>query len=246
MFSTLLQSILACTGTSQATSPLPVSHEGWNTLLQKHVMPDGSVHYQGFIEDQVALQEYLDLLATHHPDEESWSREEQLAYWVNAYNAFTLKLVVDHYPVESIKDIRRGIPFVNSVWDIKFIDIGGHRYDLNNIEHSILRKKFDEPRIHFAINCASISCPDLRNEAYRAQDLDSQLAEQARRFINDPAKNVISEDSVSVSRIFQWFKRDFTRQGSLTEFLNMYSDMSIPAGTRVTFTRYDWRLNDKG
>jgi len=167
----------------------PVSHQLWDSLLKKHVRPDGFVDYPGFVQDSAELNRYLTLLASTHPDEHTWSREEQMVYWINAYNAFTVKMIVNAYPVSSIKDIRRGIPFVNSVWDIKFIHLGGETYDLDNIEHGILRKKFDDARIHAAINCTSFSCPRLRAEAYTAEKLEDQLDDAMRTFINDPLRN---------------------------------------------------------
>ena len=172
----------------------PPSHAIWDELTRKHVDKNGRVDYSGFQEDVVRLDEYLAVLSANAPDPTKWSDEEQIAYWINAYNAFTIKLVADHYPVESIKDIKRGIPMVNTVWDIKFIEIGGEEYDLNNIEHGILRKDFDEPRIHFAVNCASESCPILRRGAFTAENLDKQLTEQARIFLADESKNIIEND----------------------------------------------------
>ncbi|MCK5368247.1 MAG: DUF547 domain-containing protein, partial [Cyclobacteriaceae bacterium] len=168
-------------------------------------------------------------------------------YWINAYNAFTVKLIIDHYPLESIKDIGSAIqiPFVNSPWDIKFIEINGKKLDLNNIEHSILRKKFDEPRIHFAINCASFSCPKLRREAYVANNLDVQLEKQAIQFINDLERNSISGSHAEVSKIFSWFKGDFTKEGSLVDFLNQYSNTEIGKESKISYMNYNWALNEK-
>lgn len=220
-------------------------HEVWDELLQKHIDEKGFVKYNGFISDSLQLNLYLDQLQKHPPDKQSWTTEEQLAYWINAYNAFTIKLIIDNYPLESIKDIGSGIqiPFVSSPWDIKFIKIGGKKLDLNNIEHSILRKEFDEPRIHFAVNCASFSCPKLRGEAFVASKLDMQLDEQARDFINDLERNAISKDQVQVSKIFSWFKGDFTKAGSLREYLNQYSRVKIREKTKIKFMDYDWSLN---
>ena len=144
----------SCGSTAQVSDTRPMTHEVWDELTRKHVTESGVVNYKGIIQDSIQFNAYLDLLSSHLPNETNWTREERLAYWINAYNAFTVKLIIDHYPVVSIKDIKKGIPLVNSVWDIQFIEIGGKSYDLNNIEHGILRKEFYEPRIHFAINCA--------------------------------------------------------------------------------------------
>lgn len=221
----------------------PVDHTIWDSLVQQHVSQAGLVDYYGFTEDSVRLNAYLELLSDNHPGP-SWPRDVALAYWINAYNAFTIRLIIDHYPVASIKDIRRGIPFVNSVWDIKFIEIGGVEYDLNNIEHAILRDEFNEPRIHFAINCAALSCPRLRAEAYRASVLDAQLEEQGRIFLADPNKNQITQDHIRISKIFRWFRGDFTQDGDLIDFLNKYAPVHINDDAQVDYLEYDWSLND--
>lgn len=223
------------------------NHEAWTVLLQKYVDDSGNVDYTGFQKDSTTLNSYLRKLTANPPDEKTWSESEQLAYWINVYNAFTIKLINQHYPLESIKDLGSiiQIPFINSPWDIKFIEINGEKLDLNNVEHSILRKKFNEPRIHFAINCASFSCPKMRNEAYIASKLNDQLEEQAYDFINDPARNDISLQEARLSKIFSWFKGDFTKNGSLADFINQYSKMKIDDKMKVTFIDYDWSLNEQ-
>lgn len=222
----------------------PISHEHWDSLLREYVSSDGLVDYRGFKKDSLRFGAYLEQLRTHHPNPKNWSEEEQLAYWINAYNAFTIELVLKHYPVKSIKDIRRGIPFINSVWDISFIEIEDAEYDLNNIEHGILRKHFSEPRIHFAIVCASASCPPLRPEAYTPAKLEQQLNEQARIFINDPARNRLSPQRIEISKIFYWFKGDFTEVGSLIDYLNRYAEVEIAKDAKKDFLDYDWSLNE--
>jgi len=224
-----------------------IDHLQWSCLLSKYVDDDGMVNYKGFLKDSIDLNLYLNLLQTNPPDEQTWSKNEQIAYWINTYNAFTIKLILDHYPLKSIKDIGSviQIPFVNSPWDIRFIEINGEKIDLNTIEHGILRKKFDEPRIHFAINCASFSCPKLRTEAYAADQLERQLQEQAINFINDPERNLIKIHEISVSKIFSWFKGDFTKDGSLIDFLNLYSIEPIEGNASISYLDYNWLLNEK-
>ncbi|MDN3202714.1 DUF547 domain-containing protein [Algoriphagus sediminis] len=221
-------------------------HSIWNTLLQKHVRPDGRVNYKGFISEKASLETYLELLSNNAPDREVWSEEEQLAYWINAYNAFTVKLIVDNYPTESIRDLgpKLKIPLVNDVWHYKFFKIGGQESSLDEIEHSILRKEFEEPRIHFAINCASVSCPPLLNEAFFPEKLEAQLDKVAKGFVNDPSRNKISKNEVEVSAIFSWFKGDFTKNGSLIDFLNKYSNIKINSDAKVSHMKYDWNLNE--
>ena len=239
--------LLSSCGSSspQQAGTEPVSHEIFDQLLKRNVTPEGWVRYEGFDKDRAELKKYLDLLQKNAPND-AWSESEKLAYWINAYNAFTIELVLQHYPVESIKDIgsKIQIPFVNTPWDIKFIKIGGNELDLNNIEHSILRKEFDEPRIHFAINCASYSCPVLRNEAYTAGKLEEQLEEQAFAFINDPRRNDISSSSARLSKIFDWFSGDFTKKRALWEYLNQYANTPLNETTKIEYLEYDWALND--
>lgn len=220
------------------------SHKEWSDLLKKHVDIHGHVSYGGMKQDAAGLVAYLDMLSACPPTDD-WTREERLAYWINAYNAFTVKLIVDHYPVKSIKDIgpRLAIPFVNSVWDVAFFKIGGQEMTLNHIEHHILRKQFDEPRIHFAIVCASHSCPKLLNVAYSAHALEAQLHARAVDFINDPLRNRLSADRLELSAIFNWFKGDFTRQGTLQAYIAKYAKVKVSAKARIAYLDYDWTLN---
>lgn len=224
----------------------PPSHKAWNELLKGNVSTDGTVNYKGFIKEKAKLETYLKSLSENAPDRKTWSKDEQLAYWINAYNAFTVKLIVDNYPVESIKDLGPAlkIPMIKDVWHYKFFKIGGQESSLDEIEHSILRKEFEEPRIHFAINCASVSCPPLLNEAFEAKTIDAQLDKVAKGFINDSSRNKITPDAVQVSSIFSWFKGDFTKNGSLIDFLNKYSTVKIKSGAKVSHLDYDWNLNE--
>lgn len=224
----------------------PPSHELWDQLVKKYVKSDGMVDYPGFIADKDQLEKYLDLLSNNAPDRETWSREEQLAYWINAYNAFTVKLIADNYPVESIRDLgpKLKIPMIKDVWHYKFFKIGGKDSSLDEIEHGILRKEFDEPRIHFAINCASISCPPLHDEAFLAERIDEQLDFVARQFINDPSRNKIQQNRVEISSIFSWFKGDFTKNGSVIDFLNRYSKVKISPNASIKHLDYNWSLNE--
>jgi hypothetical protein len=224
----------------------PPSHDVWDKLTKKYVDKSGFVNYKGFKNDRAELNKYLELLSESSPSDK-WSRNEQMAFWINAYNAFTVDLILQHYPVSSIKDIGAAIkiPFVNTPWDIKFIRIGGNKYDLNNLEHGILRKKFDDPRIHFAVNCASYSCPALRNEAYTAAKLDAQLDDAGRDFLRDPTKNKVSANNPQLSKLFSWYKGDFTKKSSLITFLNKYSSVKINEKADIDYMKYDWTLNEQ-
>ena len=229
--------------TAVSSNSKPVSHELWDGLLRQYVAANGKVDYKGFLRDSSRFRSYLDLLGSHHPNDANWTKKEQLAYWINAYNAFTVKLICDHYPVASIKDIKNGIPFVNTVWDIKFIKIEGATYDLNNIEHGIIRAKLFDPRIHCAVNCASVSCPRLLAEAFTAEKLDAQLDFAVRDFLKDRSKNVLSADAVQLSNIFNWYQPDFKKSGTLIDFLNQYTVIKINPTAKISYLTYDWNLN---
>ncbi|XOV66209.1 MAG: DUF547 domain-containing protein [Fluviicola sp.] len=218
-------------------------HVIFNKLLSQHVSEEGKVNYKGFIKDSLEFNKYLNLLAANHPTD-SWTDDQIKAYWINAYNAYTVQLIIRNYPVNSIKDLGGSIYKVNTTWDIKFIKIGEETYDLNNIEHGILRSDFEEPRIHFAVNCASVSCPRLRNEAYVASRLNDQLDDQARKFINYDPKNDITTEKAHVSKIFTWFSGDFKKNGSVKDFINKYADVQIPENVDLTYQEYIWTLNE--
>lgn len=225
-----------------------MSHSTWDALLKKHVDDQGMVNYKGMMRDSTELKKYLNLLSKNHPNEKNWTKEERLAYWINAYNAFTVKLIINHYPVESIKDIGSSIniPFVSTPWDIKFIQIEGETYDLNNLEHGIIRKEFEEPRIHFALVCAAMSCPRLRNEAFTAEKLDAQLEAEATYFFNNPKKNKISADRVQLSKLLDWYWGDFKGTAkSRVEYVNRYSKTKANADAKVEYVDYSWKLNEQ-
>lgn len=211
------------------------NHKLWTTLLQKHVSNQGQVSYKGFLNDRPSLKQYIDELAHHFP-QSNWTRSEVLAYWINTYNALTIDLVLEYYPLQSIKDIFR--PWHKSLWQL-----GSQRYDLDAIEHDILRPMGD-PRIHFAIVCASKSCPKLLNRAYTGPQLEAQLDQASCDFINDPNKNYITKDEIKISKIFRWFGKDFEQNGDLIDFLNRYSTVKISNTAKKKYLNYDWSLNN--
>ncbi len=228
-----------------ASNSKPVTHQLWTDVLQKYVSLEGKVNYNGLKNDKAQFDAYLKLLGSVHPND-SWEKNEQLAYWINAYNAFTVELILINYPVKSIRDIGGliKIPGIQSAWDIEFIKIEGREYSLGFIEHKILLKEFSEPRIHFAINCASYSCPKLIQEAYTPDKLDAQLTGAAKTFLTDPEKNLISPDKIEVSKIFDWYKDDFTKKSSLIIFLNKYSAVKIKDDAKIYYMEYNWNLNE--
>ena len=212
-----------------------INHANWTALLQKNVSKSGLVNYKGFQKDSKAVTAYLNELSANVPTK-STSRNATLAYWINAYNAYTVKLIIDNYPTKSIKDI-------NDPWGKKFISLAGKKYSLEGIENEILRK-MDEPRIHFAINCASVSCPILLNEAFTEAKLEQQLKAVTKSFINDKSKNTITASKIEVSKIFDWFAADFKTKGSVIDFLNQFSTTKINSNAQVNFKEYNWGLNE--
>ncbi|WP_299120122.1 DUF547 domain-containing protein [uncultured Winogradskyella sp.] len=211
------------------------NHSRWNKLLQQFVSENGNVDYKKIRDDRFQLDIYIDIL-THNMPTEEWSKNEKLAYWINAYNALTIDLIRRNYPLESIKDIK-------DPWDQRLWEFGDKWLNLNDIEHKILRK-MDEPRIHFAIVCASESCPKLQNEAFTVDNLEAQLTNATKEFLVDTSKNELSQNNIKLSKIFKWFKKDFEQGGSLIDFLNQYSEVTISSSAKKSFKDYNWDLNE--
>lgn len=225
-----------------------VDHSQFTTLLKKHINAKNMVNYKGFKADEKLLNQYLGLLSANEPTKK-WTTNERLSYWINAYNAFTIRLILDYYDggkLKSIKDIGTLIPIprINDGWSKKFIKIGKKTLTLNNIEHDIIRKEFAEPRIHAALVCAAKSCPPLRNEAYTGIQLNAQLDDQMRDFINDPTKNNIKTTIAKLSPLFDWYGSDFTKTKPLVDWINQYSKQKLTSATKIDFNGYDWGLND--
>ena len=232
------------------------SHLMWTHVLQKYVKESGyasAVDYKGIKSDPSKLDAYLKALeAVSQEQFNRFSNDEKLAFLINAYNAFTVKLIVDHYPVKSINDIGS---FFSSPWKKKFFKLLGEERTLDNVEHDIIRKQFNEPRIHFAVNCASVGCPALRNEAFTASHLDKQLEDASVKFLSDKNRNRYDSKTrkLELSSIFKWYGSDFQKKyGSLENFLapRITSDPGHQKTIReksatVTFRDYDWSLNEE-
>jgi len=210
-------------------------HTSWDGLLQKYISAEGNVNYSAFRNERNILQAYIVSLGENMPAE-NWTKEDKLAYWMNAYNAMTVDLILRNYPLASIKDIK-------DPWNQRLWKLGEKWYNLDEIEHKILRKMGD-PRIHFGINCASFSCPTIGPRAFTAQLVDEQLDWLAKNFINDTQRNTITENSVEISKIFSWFAKDFKEEGTIIDFLNRYSDVTINNKAKKSFKKYDWSLNE--
>ena len=211
----------------------------WDELLQKNVDKNGWVNYNGFKNDSIKLNQYLAYIENTSLNN-SWSKNKQKAFWVNAYNAFTIKLILNHYPLKSILDIKQKN---KKAWEIPFVKAGKKIYTLNHIEHEILRKKFNDPRIHVGINCASISCPALPNKAFTEKNIDDLLTKAITNFINDKNRNTITSNKLELSQIFNWFQDDFIQQSDLITFINQYSTIKINSGATIAYKEYNWNLN---
>jgi len=230
---------------SPALSADRVGHGLYGELLQKYVK-NGVVDYQGFKKEEAKLDQ--DLIILEKTDTKALSRNEQFAFYINAYNAWTIKLILGTYPgIKSIKDL--GSLF-KSPWKTKIARIDGEVLTLDNIEHDILRPRFKDPRIHFAVNCAAKSCPPLRSEAYRGDVLDQQLTEMTEAFVNDPTRNRLEGNTLYVSSIFKWYSEDFNND--IVEFFMKYTRGELrerlkknPKEIKVEYLDYDWSLNGK-
>lgn len=218
-----------------ANSAVNVDHSQWDSLLKKYVDANGMVDYEGFQDDRPLLNGYLDLLANLDPDK-NWSVQELLAYYINLYNAVTVDLILDNPDVASIKDI-------DGPWTKGRARVNGRLLSLGGIENGVLRK-MNEPRIHFAINCASISCPPLLREAYTASKINEQLEKATEDFIASD-KNDITQNAIALSAIFKFYTEDFYLDDtkSLIPYINKYSNKKVEMDTPITFKEYDWGLN---
>lgn len=227
----------------------PLTHEAYTELLKKYVDERGMVNYRTLQQDSATLNSYLREVSTHLPTR-NWTDNDRLAYFINAYNAFTLQRIIRAYPVKSIKDLGGPKTLVNSVWDQDFITLGDKQYTLNDIEHRVIRNNYKDNRIHVALVCAAMSCPRLRREAYVGPQLNAQLNDQADHFVNNPAKNDLTPpDAPTVSSIFNFFPKDFRKNGStsIQDFINQHAaaGKKIKPDATLKFKEYDWSLNEQ-
>ncbi|MFN0040961.1 MAG: DUF547 domain-containing protein [Burkholderiales bacterium] len=240
------------------------SHAQWDALAKKHVvwLPGGGASqsdYRGFQADHAALKTYLaQLSAVTQAEYDGWSKPQRLAFLINAYNAFTVALILTEYPkLQSIKDLGS---LTRSPWKKTFFTLFGKSRHLDDIEQGMIRAPgvFDEPRIHMAVNCASVGCPALRNEAFVAEKLDAQLEDGVERFLSDASRNRFNPQSgkLEISKIFDWYGKDFAgKAGSEAAWLAKYAErLASEAAARqsirdrkvkLMFLDYDWSLNDK-
>jgi hypothetical protein len=230
---------------STVWSNASVDHSIYAELLNKYVN-DGKVDYAGFKAEETKLDTYLSILEA--VDSNSLSRNEQFAFYTNAYNAWTIKLILSRYPdIKSIKDLGS---LLKSPWKKKIVRIEGQVISLDNVEHDILRPRYKDARVHFAINCAAKSCPPLRSEPYAGDTLNAQLDDSTRSFLNNPTSHKFDGNSFYVSRIFKWFAEDFDHD--ILSFYLKYADTDLrrklesKRGTlKIKYRAYDWSLNGK-
>lgn len=231
-------------------------HAAWSTLL-KACVRDGGFDYALLKQDRKAFDGYLKSLQAVTPAElAAWTKEQRFAFWINTYNAHCVQRVIDNYPLKSIRKLD-GAFGITTVFEKAFIPMNAHHPDgkseelaLNDIEHKILRVQFKDARLHAAINCASSSCPPLRNEAFVAERLDAQLEEQMRAFVNDATRNTIdpTKKELAVSEIFKWFAEDFERDAkSVQEYIARFAPADkaeFIRGAKLRYRDYGWDLND--
>lgn len=217
----------------------------YNWLLESYVSDSGKVNYQLLLVDQQVLKRALWDLSSKPPSSH-WTENQKKAYWINLYNIFTLKLIADNYPIKSIKELNPAfsIPLVYTVWSEKNFELAGQKISLDIIEHEILRKEFSDPRIHFAVNCASVSCPKLLNEAYVPERIDKQLEAETKFFINNPNKNMITKNRIRLSPIFKWYSSDFENSGGIKNFIAQYSNSPVNKELNNEYLEYNWNLNE--
>lgn len=228
------------------------SHKEWTAVLKKYQDERGNMHYAQLKADiKTANHSFLNYLAAiegvSRGEFDRWTEPQKKAFLINAYNALTVKLIVDHYPVKSIKKI--GGLFTKP-WALEFFSLlGGEIKALDPIEHQWLRPKFKDYRIHAAVNCASVSCPPLRNEAYTGDKLDSQLDAQMRSWLSDKDRNRVSAEKLELSKIFSWYKEDFETWGGgvkavVSKFSSQPLSTSVLNQVNISFLDYNWDLNE--
>jgi hypothetical protein len=234
-------------------SSVSVDHSPWSAFLQSYVRPGpNGINRVGYgavtAEDRDSLDSYLKLLT--RTKVRSMSRASQKPFWINLYNALTVQVILDHYPVDSIKDIDISPGFFSSgPWDKKLVTIEGKKLSLNDIEHRILRPIWEDPRIHYAVNCASLGCPNLQTEAFTPENIEVLLDKGAREYINHPRGMSIEDGNLIVSSIYEWFQEDFGgSEEGVIDHLRRYAEPELRKKLKGFSTiyddRYDWSLND--
>jgi hypothetical protein len=218
-----------------------IDHSAFANLLGKYVSSKGMVNYAGLVKEKAALQSYLSMISKVNASK--LSKNEATAYWINAYNASTLDQIVRNYPTTSILKIAGGKAFDNTL-PYKF---NGEALSLNDIEKKkLLGGSLFDARVHFAVNCAAVSCPTLINKIYTEDNVQAQLTANTKAALANPAFNKISASSASISKLFDWYKADFVKaEGSVVNFINKYAATNISSNTKIDYLEYNWDLNGK-
>ncbi len=226
-------------------SDTPFSHDLLDQVYKEHV-ENGKVHYTNLKANSEKLEDYLDVLAWANPEEMSYA--EQLAFWINAYNALVIKGVIDHYPTKSVRSVK----FFGGFFSRLKFNVAREVYTLNQIEHDIIRQEFVDARVHFALVCASKSCPPLAESVFLPETIEEQLDEVTLKFIRDPEKVRLDrkENIVYLSKIFEWYAADFTEgYDGVPDFLADYlpsenAEFVLKEDVTFHYLDYDWALND--
>jgi len=235
-----------------AGSTVTVDHSAWDAMLEAYVKPDGDLNRVDYAtwkrESRDDLLGYIERL--ERTDVASLSRPEQYAYWVNLYNAVTVALILKHYPVDTIRDIDISPGFfANGPWGAELVTVDGVKLSLDNIEHDILRVNWDEPRVHYAVNCASVGCPNLARDAYTGERLDAQLDAAATAYIASPRGVRFDGARVTASKIYSWYDEDFgNSEAGVIAHLRKYAGgetaRRLSGLSSIDNYAYDWSLND--
>ncbi len=246
------QSLAERFATHDPGSTITVDHSAWDKMLKAHVKPDGDlnrVDYAAWTRDsRDDLRAYIERL--EQTDTASLPRPEQYAYWVNLYNAVTVALILKHYPVDTIRDIDISPGFfTRGPWGAELVTVGGVKLSLDNIEHDILRVNWDDPRVHYAVNCASVGCPNLARDAYTGDNLDDQLDAAARAYIASPRGVRFDGGRVTASKIYSWYDEDFGNSEAgviahLRKYANGETARRLSGLSSIDNYAYDWSLND--
>jgi len=244
----LLSAILFFNNSNTFAGSFDHDHKDYNQLLKNNVK-DGLANYKSIKEKPESLNSYLDTLEkVDEPTFNKWLEKERLSYLINLYNAATIKLIVDNYPVKSIKDINKE---GQGPWKLEVVNLFGKKISLDHLEHEIIRKNYNEPRVHFALVCAAVGCPKLPSQSFISSKLEEQLAERTRLFLSEKDKNFIDENqkTVYLSSIFDWFASDFNKThgsvlGFVKEYLPSEEAKKINSDYSLKFTEYDWNLNE--
>lgn len=213
----------------------------FNALLKTYVDNKGNVDYKGLRKNRALLDIYLKHLNNTIPGKK-WSSNKAKAFWMNAYNAYTIKLILDSYPLKKITAIKRQ---GKNAWKLPIAKVGKKEYTLDYIEHKILRRWHDDARVHVGLNAASKSGPCFPPYAFTEKNIDEKLQILMKKFINDSTKNKISIDKVEVSKIFEWYQEDFTSKNNLVDYINRFSKIKANDNAEVVYLNYNWDLNEK-